>query len=489
MNIAPFQTVQPLGWTDSLEHLQINSTLTDLSLYECTISADILGKEVEALLEASPLLPGVILMENQLLVGVISRQRFFKQMSKRYGVDLFLNRPISEMFDYARVPVMCFQEDTPIVTAAYESLQRPPNLLYEPILVEVCLPLKEEMASTIDPSTNLAIVGLEKRAYYLLDVHQLLIADAQIHKLTKQLLEAQTKAQMLQTEKMASLGRSISGIAHEIRNPVNSINGNIEFLETYFNDLLYLISTYEEAFTTKNQIENQAGNLSENSTQPNASDDLIDLITVVKQDIEYTFMQRDLPAILNTLKVSSSRLVEIVNSLRSFSRVGDGKPKIFNVHECLDSSLLILNSRLKKIKLQKSYAKTQLEVMGYSGQISQVFINLIVNALDAIELSEQTIDNPMITLSTEILDEEWVTIKVLDNGPGIPEAVCPHIFENFYTTKPDGVGTGMGLAIVHEIITKNHHGRILFRSDTSWGTEFEIRLPICLSPTSEFKFE
>jgi signal transduction histidine kinase len=128
--------------------------------------------------------------------------------------------------------------------------------------------------------------------------------------------------------------------------------------------------------------------------------------------------------------------------------------------------------------LVKAYDAEVVEILGYSGQISQVFINLIANALDAIDLSEAPIQKPQIIITTELLDDDWIAVTINDNGPGIPEAVRPHIFENFYTTKPEEVGTGLGLAIVHEIVTKNHGGRIMFRSDSSWGTEFEVRLPI-----------
>jgi len=430
--------VKPSGWQPSLEHLTINSTLADLNLFDASVPASLRGAELSALFDQMPLLPGAVLMHDHETVGIISRRSFFKQMSKQYAVDLFSQRPIEDLLDYARAPMLVLPIEASIVSAARASLARPPKSLYEPIVVDC----------GASPHQS----GLANR-YYLIDVHQLLIAQARIHELTTQLLEQQTKSHAIQTEKMASLGRSIAGIAHEIRNPVNCIHGNMQFLDTYFHDLNELITAYEEGLD---------------------ADEIEDL----KADIELEFLRGDLASILKTLKVSSERMRDIVESLRSFARVGSGKRQPFNVHTCLDSSLLILNSRFKGgITLAKQYGEIALEPMGYSGQMGQVFLNLIANALDALTYSETPIVNPTVTIITEQTNDSAIVVKIRDNGPGIPENIRSRIFEDFFTTKSEEIGTGMGLAIVHQIVTENHGGRILFRTDASWGTEFEVHLP------------
>jgi signal transduction histidine kinase len=430
--------IKPSNWQPSLEHLTIDSTLADLNLFDASVSASLRGSELSALFEQIPLLPGAVLMRDRQTVGIISRRSFFKQMSKQYGVDLFSQRPIEELLDYARAPMLVLPKEASIVSAARASLARPPKSLYEPIVVDCG-------ASPSDrPLGN---------RYYLIDVHQLLIAQARIHELTTQLLEQQTKAHAIQTEKMASLGRSIAGIAHEIRNPVNCIHGNMQFLENYFKDLDELITAYSEGWDAE------------------AIEDL-------KADIELEFLRGDLTSILKTLKVSSGRMRDIVESLRNFSRVGAGKCQAFNIHTCLDSSLLILNSRFKTgIKLEKQYGEIALEPIGYSGQMGQVFLNLIANALDALMYCDTPIANPTVTIVTEQTENNSIIVKIRDNGPGIPENIRARIFEDFFTTKSEEIGTGMGLAIVHQIVTENHGGCISFRTDASWGTEFEVRLP------------
>jgi len=424
----------------SLDHLSIDSTLANLRRFDCSVSASLRGAELRDLFEAQPLLPGAIVIRDcgthRETLGLLSRKAFFRQMSQRYSVDLFSRRSIAEMLDYVQTPMLVLPIETAIVAAAQASLARPPELLYEPVVIDC---------------SDAGHVG--ENRYSLVDVHQLLVAQARIHELTKQLLERQTKEHAIQTEKMAILGRSIAGIAHEVRNPVNCIHGNMKFLETYFNDLDAMVRAYETG-SDADEIEELA------------------------EEIELDFLREDLPSILKTLTVSSKRMRDIVESLRSFSRVGSGKRQPFDVHTCLDSSLLILNSRFKSgVTFDKRYGSIALDAVGYSGQIGQVFLNLIANALDALTYSSTPIEEPTISIVTEQIEERAIVVKIRDNGPGIPESIRARIFEDFFTTKPEDVGTGMGLAIVHQIITENHGGRITFRTDAAWGTEFEISLP------------
>ncbi|OAB62019.1 histidine kinase [Leptolyngbya valderiana BDU 20041] len=413
-------------------NLSLDSTLAELSLHDCQIDVSRPGRDVVKLFDLDSLLPGVILVDRGHLVGVVSRRRFLEHMSRPYGVELFSRRPIASLYSFAHTEVLCCQRETLIVMAARRSLQRPPELLYEPILVEI-----------------------EPNEYRLLDVHQLLVAQSEIHQLTTQLLNEQTKAQMMQTEKMSSLGRMVAGVAHEIRNPVNCINGNVGFLINYFEDLMELTNAYERS----SDIENEE-------------------IETLKADLEFDFLKQDLPKILDTMKVSADRLTQIVSSLYSFSHVGHGSRKLANLHDCLDSTLLILSNRLKKgVEVVKQYGDLPL-VKCYSGQLSQVFMNLVGNAIDALESLENSTETPRITLTTEVADDERAIVRITDNGPGIPEAIQQRIFDNFFTTKPPGKGTGLGLAIAYQIITENHGGELKLSSKFGDGATFEIRLPL-----------
>ncbi|HEY9808547.1 MAG TPA: ATP-binding protein [Halomicronema sp.] len=428
-------------------HLKIDSTLKDLTLHDFIANASCLGKELAKAFTENPLLPGAILIApGGQLAGMISRRRFLEHLSRPYGVELFSRRPVEALYRFAQTDVLVVPANTTIVNAAHQSLKRAPELLYEPIVVE-----------------------LAPQIYRLLDVHQLLIAQSHIHQLTAQLLHEQTQAQMIQTEKMSSLGRMVAGIAHEIRNPVNCISGNMVFLDNYFQDLLYLQDTYDELdIKDQNKIEQ------------------------TKEEIDIEFLREDMPKMIESVKIAADRLTKIVSSLQNFSHLDEKKPQPADIHECIDSTLLILNNRLKyDINLIKNYEDLP-KIPCYSGQLSQVFMNLLSNAIDALmeKLPTQKPDwKPEITITTglkEIEQEEWIFIKIADNGPGIPPEIQGRIFETFFTTKPLGKGTGLGLAISHQIVTEKHTGKLNLSSrwankeenQIETGTEFEILLPV-----------
>ncbi len=416
-------------------NLHLESTLQELPLYDCQIETSCPGKALDRAFEANPLLPGIILTREGELAGMISRRRFLEFLSRPYGLELFFKRPVHSLYRFAQTELLVFPSHTPIVAAARQSLQRPLELLYEPILVEIA-----------------------PQVYRLADVHQLLVAQSQIHQLTTTLLEEQTKAQMMQTEKMSSLGRMVAGIAHEIKNPVNCIGGNVSFLNNYFQDLMELIEGYEGALS-----------------------DRAESVEALKEDIDFDFLQEDLPQVIKTLEVSAESLTAIVSSLRNFSHMDEAHRKSADIHGCIESTLLILKNRLKYgVEVVKDYGDLP-EVRCYSGQLSQVFMNLIGNAIDALEMEREErpdLDKtPTVTLRSRVIDDEWISIAVADNGPGIPPEIQGRIFEDFFTTKPVGKGTGMGLAISYQIVTEKHGGQFELRSRVGEGTEFEIRLP------------
>ena len=437
--VSPQMSVLP-AW----ERLNLKSTLQDLSLYEFQIEADRTGIEVARAFDSNPLLPGAILTEKQQLLGMISRRRFLEYMSRPYGLELFLKRPIKSLYLLARAETLLLPSSTLIVNAARQSLQRPAHLLYEPLVVEV-----------------------EPQVYKLLDVHQLMVAQSHIHELATQLLNEQTQAHLIQTEKMASLGQMMAGIAHEILNPVNFISGNIDYLSKYSEDLINLIVAYEEGVT-----------------EPPPR------VVEIKEEIEFDYLQEDLLVIINSMRQGTERLIKIINSMRNFSHMGEGGRQPADLHECIDSTLLILHNRIKySIELVKNYGELPL-VPCYSGQLSQVFTNIISNAIDALMEKSAALKEaaksarkwqPRIEISTCVVKAEntrWAAIRIADNGSGIPAEIQQRIFETFFTTKPVGKGTGLGLAISRQIVTEKHKGKLNLRSQAEVGTEFEILLPL-----------
>ncbi len=419
--------LQPLSDVQA-QVLDLESTLGELPLYDFQIDISQPGRVAANAFDDRPLLPGILLVEGETLVGFVSRRRFLECMSRPYGYELFYRRPLRCLYDFSRSETLICRRDTPIVTAARWSLQRPVESRYEPLVVEI-----------------------SSHVYRLLDVHQLLVAQSHIHELATQMLHEQTKTQMMQTEKMASLGQMVAGVAHEIRNPVNCVNGNISFLDNYFQDLMDLVAVYEGEWPQK---------------PPQ--------VVEMEADIEFDFIKDDLPNIIASMKVGADRLTKIVSSLHSFSHVGQGRKQPCDLHECIESTLLILKNRIKKVNFVKNYGQLPL-VSCYSGQIGQVLVNLIGNALDALE--EHQVPDPTVCIATETIASGEVAIRIGDNGPGIPTEIQNRIFETFFTTKPPGKGTGLGLAISHQIITENHEGQLNLRSRPGEGTEFEILLP------------
>ncbi|WP_315791296.1 PAS domain S-box protein [Fischerella sp. JS2] len=285
---------------------------------------------------------------------------------------------------------------------------------------------------------------------------------------TLQELQA-TQAQLVQTEKMSSLGQLVAGIAHEINNPVNFIHGNITHASTYAQDLLHLVELYQQHYP-----------------QP---------VVEIEEEIEaidLEFLCQDLPKLLASMKIGTDRIRQIVLSLRNFSRLDEAEMKAVDIHEGIDSTLLLLQHRLKakpdhpEIQVIKEYSNLPL-VDCYPGQLNQVFMNLLANAIDALEepvvkdSQQLTMDNghltkPQIRIRTEIKDD-LVLVCIADNGTGMTEEVRQKLFDPFFTTKPVGKGTGMGLSISYKIIVEKHQGKIKCISAPGQGSEFIVAIP------------
>lgn len=271
----------------------------------------------------------------------------------------------------------------------------------------------------------------------------------------KQLLDAQkaeSMQQIIQNEKMASLGRMVAGISHEVNNAVNCIYGNISPLTQYTKDLLSLIDSWE----------------AEISTHPQEVKEL-------SEEIELEFLKEDLPKLLESMKFGADRAIQILLSLKDFSRLDTAQSSIVNLHDCIDSTLLILHSRLKNgIKIVRNYGDI-IAIEGYTGFLYQVFMNLFTNALDALEEVEGVKE---IIITTERVDKDWIVVRIKDAGWGIEPENLEKIFEIFFTTKPRGFGTGLGLAISYQIVVEKHGGKLTVASEVGKGTEFTISLPV-----------
>lgn len=291
---------------------------------------------------------------------------------------------------------------------------------------------------------------------------------AKSHRLEQTLQELQqTQSQLIQQEKMSGLGLLVAGVAHEINNPINFIYGNIHHASQYANDLLELVGVYQKHYL-----------------YPHSE------VSEHLENIEFDFLREDLPQVLSSMKIGADRIIQIVQSLRNFSRLDESEMKAVNIHEGIDSTLLILQSRLKAtdyrppIEIVKNYGNLPM-VECYAGQLNQVFMNIIANAIDAIDSYsiergewESKINRSTIAIATEYAMPDKIIVRISDNGPGIPENVKQRLFDPFFTTKPTGKGTGLGLSIGYKIVVEKHKGSLHCESLPGRGTEFSIEIPL-----------
>ncbi|WP_052754502.1 GAF domain-containing sensor histidine kinase [Calothrix sp. 336/3] len=309
------------------------------------------------------------------------------------------------------------------------------------------------------------------------------IAEARSQELQQALHQLQqTQAQLVQSEKMSSLGQLVAGIAHEINNPINFISGNLDHAENYIQDLVEILRLYEESYSQPSEV-----------------------IIARSQDIDLDFIIDDLPQLLSSMKAGAQRIRDIVLSLRNFSRLDEAEMKTVCLHEGIDSTLLILQHRLKTgdcddgvdisnfgnksqmfaskdcpaIKIIKEYSQLP-PVECYPGKLNQVFMNIISNAIDAFHLAKEDEINfqPEIRIRTEFIPPSHVRIRISDNAGGMNEEVKAKIFNPFFTTKPVGDGTGLGLSISYQIIVENHQGNLTCSSQLGKGSEFSLEIPI-----------
>ena len=267
-----------------------------------------------------------------------------------------------------------------------------------------------------------------------------------------ELQQAQTR--LIQTEKMSSLGQLVAGVAHEINNPVSFIYGNVKPATRYANSLVDLLKQYQKHY-------------------PNPPEDLAEEL----EDLDFEFITDDLLKLLASMKLGAERIRQIVSSLRTFSRKDEAEKKRVDIHDGLDSTLLILGHQLKaqqtrqEITVKKDYGELP-SIVCYAGQLNQVFMNILSNAIDALE----NVSEPVLSISTAVVKGQ-ATIQISDNGAGMKAKVRSQIFNPFFTTKAIGKGTGMGLSISYQIVTERHGGSLTCDSIPGQGTTFTIQIP------------
>ncbi|WP_413163629.1 sensor histidine kinase [Capilliphycus salinus ALCB114379] len=462
------QVSPPRLMEGSIFDLGLASTLGDLSLYEFQMSRSCLGTVLAQVFERYPLVPGVILVEdspseNSQFLGMISRRQLLEFLIRPHAMKLFLQQPLHILYSYARTSPLILSEDTPIVSAAQQALRRLPEFRGDPILVE------------IDPQSS----SSASLPYRLLDVHELYLANWQIRGIETQVRYERMQTQIIQIEKMASLGRLVDGVAHEILDPVGFIWGNLSHLSNYSESLIELISAYEAHFS-RMPLE----------------------IQELKEEIEFEYIKQDIPQIVKSIQAGAERLKVLATSLQNFCYIDEVHPKPADIHTNLESILLLLKSRIStEIRVIKNYDHIP-PVSCYIGQLNQVFMNILINAIDAlisqaysqewarkyrgnksqnlepkptIEITTE-VRSPKTKLSSERTPQRWVSIRIADNGPGMSLDEQQKIIESFSTEKR--IKKETSLAQSYQIVTAKHGGQFLMQSEPGLGTEFEILLPL-----------
>jgi signal transduction histidine kinase len=448
---------QPLG---------LMTTLASLPTYQLEIDAGCSVNSLVNCFEQFPGLPGVVLRDQGQVVGLISRQQFLEHLLRPEDRELFWTEPLRLLHRYVKSQPLWLSGQTTILTAAQQVLKRPMEFQSEPIGVEM------------------------EGGYRLLSAAELNVAYWQIRGIEIQVGYERLQMQMLQSDKMADLGRLVDGVAHEILDPVSFIWGNLSHISNYAHQLLELVRQYETE-------------LPEGSVH----------LQALRTDMEVEYIQDDLPMAIKSVRGGANRLRQLAISLQNFCHIDEVYPKPADLHGLLDSILLLLQSRLdSQIQITREYEKLP-PVPCFAGQMGQVFMNILVSLIDALleQIAQQDTMSvtvtpssaafiPKITISTQVRSfnrqdpivmdtPRWVSVVIQDNGPGLPPEAEMDLMQTF--SAHTRIIKETSLSMSYHIITAKHGGQFQVRSQrfthsqhhTPQGTQFEILLPLFLSNT------
>lgn len=452
---------------NALPTLGIDSTLNELPLHATCLSLDALGTEAAQTFERAPLLPGILLTQNDAVIGVLSRQRFLEFLLRPQGSELFLSRPLHVLYSYACLKPLALPHNMSILVAAQTALRRSVDLHAEPILVTGS--------------------GLHR----LLSAQDLNVAHWQICGIEAQIRHERAQTYLLQHQKMAALGRLVDGVAHEMLDPLGFIWGNVTHVDQYCQQLMELVDAYAKVL----------------DAEAIASPAIFEL----REDIELEYLQEDLPNTIRSIQSGAERLKQLASSLQNFCHIDEIYPKPADLHELLDNNLLLISSRLTThIQIVRQYTPLP-PVVCFAGQLSQVFMNVLTYCIDAllsytarqniaadlgvavVKETELGSQKPQITITTrlcsvpddnDLLENRWVSITLADNGPGLSISSQKQILNALSNEQRWEKETD--LALSYRIITAKHGGKFYLRSRQfsgqdiapGIGTEFEIRLPL-----------
>ncbi|MEM6451735.1 MAG: HAMP domain-containing sensor histidine kinase [Cyanobacteria bacterium P01_D01_bin.105] len=452
----------PVRMAGDFFSLGINATLSDLPLYLFSVTAGGVIKGLIGHFIANHDLPGVVIEERN-HVSVLSRQQFLECLLQLGHTTWFQDGPVQLLLDRTSRKALILPGDTPILLGAQQALRRSSDAQNEPILVK------------------------KGDQHYLLDSDILNVAHWHIRGIETQIRYERLQMQLLQSEKMAALGRLVDGVAHEILDPVSFIWGNLSYINEYANQQNALIAAYEAAL-------------------PNPPAEIVEL----KEQIEFDYLKEDFPAAIKSARSGAHRLRQLATSLQNFCHIDEVHPRPTDINALLDSTLRLLKNKLtSSVNIECSYGKLP-PVPCFPGQLSQVFMNILTNAIDSLlaeTLREEKTPNdnvasPEITVTTTVCSAQaelkktpnvarWISIIISDNGPGLPPETKAQILESF--SAKSRLRKETGLAMSYRIVTAKHGGRLWMRSlhesemedmiaDGAscpvTGTEFEIMLPL-----------
>ena len=451
----------PISELTGSSSIHSKSSLQDLPLHRFTVESSITGAELAMLFQSSPQVPGAVILNAEAsLVGVVTRSVFFELMLDGAGnPSPFLQQSLQTFSRYVCTPVLKLSGDSGILVSAKRALRRISKAMGEPVLVKV------------------------SGDYLLLDSNTLSIAYWQIRAIETQIAYEQTQIQMIRNDKMASLGRLVNGVSHEILDPVSFIWGNLSHLSKYIKDMMQVVDRYELEL-------------------PIPSNEMLEL----RSDLEIDYLREDIPKTLQSIKIGADRLTKLATSLQNFCHIDEVYPKATDIHDCLNSMLLLLKSHLKnEINVQKSYGALP-TVPCFVGQVTQVFLNvlsylvrqiLVKSVTDRVleELPLPYYDNeslsepPQLWIKTEVCSIDssgmrWVSVRLGCNGEPISLAEQQQLMNDFVQGNP--LTRESSLVMAHRVVTNRHQGIMKLRTadnpmdhlDPGISTEFEILMPI-----------